>query len=152
MRFALWIVGLFALAVAIALLARLDQGYVIVVFPPWRLEMSFLMTVVVLVGGFMLASFLLHLARTALRLPRDLKAWRQRRHQAAADLALLEALRAHFAGDARRLDKQLDKARDCAAQDLLAHLKATREPAPAPGQDLVPAPAAGAPQSGQGAD
>ena len=131
MRAALWIVGLFALAVAITLLARVDQGYVIVVFPPWRLELSFLLTVALLIGGFVLVSFLLHLARTALRLPEDLRAWRRHRHQAAADHALLEALRAHFAGDARKLKKHLKKAQDCGAQDLLARLQPPSPEAPA---------------------
>lgn len=128
MRAAFWLLALFALAVAITLIARLDQGYVVVVFPPWRLEMSFLLTVVVLAGGFVLVSFLLHLARTALRLPEDLRAWRRHRHQAAADHALLDALRAHFAGDEKKLRKALKKARDCHAQDLLEKL----QPAPAP--------------------
>lgn len=140
MRGVFWVLGLFALAVAITLLARLDQGYVIVVFPPWRLEMSFMLTLVLLVGGFLLALFLLHLARTALSLPEDLRAWRQRRQQASADQALLDALRAHFDGDTRLLRKKLHKARDCTAQDLLARLQASLE-APAPSgndQDVLP--------------
>lgn len=123
MRAAFWLLALFALAVAITLIARLDQGYVIVVFPPWRLEMSFLLTVVLLAGGFVLVSFLLHLSRTALRLPEDLRAWRRHRHQTAADHALLDAFRAHYAGDERKLRKSLKKAKDCAAQDLLARLQ-----------------------------
>lgn len=129
MRAALWVLALFALAVAITLLARLDQGYVIVVFPPWRLEMSFMLTLALLVGGFLLASFLLHLGRTALRLPEDLRTWRKRRHQESADRALLDALRAHFDGDADRLRTQMEKARDCAAQDLLTRLRAAMEKA-----------------------
>jgi len=124
MRAAFWLLALFALAVAITLVARLDQGYVIVVFPPWRLEMSFMLTVVVLVGAFLLVSFLLHLARTALRLPEDLRAWRHRRHQAAADRALLDAFRAHYDNNPRKLRKALKKAKDCQAQDLLARLEA----------------------------
>ncbi|MCP5279110.1 MAG: heme biosynthesis protein HemY [Thiobacillus sp.] len=146
MRTAFWILTLFALAVAITLIARLDQGYVIVVFPPWRLEMSFLLTVALLAGGFVLASFLLHLARTALRLPEDLRAWRQNRHQTAADHALLDALRAHFAGDERKLRKALKKARDCHAQDLLEKLQLPQsiedkpKTAEIPGQGITPPP------------
>lgn len=140
MRAALWIVILLALGVAIVLLAGMDQGYVIVVFPPWRMELSILLTVALLVGGFFLASFLLHLARTALRLPRDLRAWRQRRAQTAADAALTEALRAHFLGDKTRLRKALKKAKDCTTPDLLPYLQATlAETAPPPGE-LPPAP------------
>lgn len=146
MRAAFWILALFALAVAITLIARLDQGYVIVVFPPWRLEMSFLLTVFLLVGGFVLVSFLLHLARTALRLPEDLRTWRRHRHQTAADHALLDAFRAHFAGDERKLRKALKKARDCHAQDLLEKLRLPQsienkpKTAEVPGQGINPPP------------
>ena len=140
MRVVFWVLGLFALAVAITLLARLDQGYVIVVFPPWRLEMSFMLTLVLLVGGFLLALFLLHLARTALSLPEDLRAWRQRRQQERADQALLDALRAHLDGDTRLLRKKLHKARDCTAQDLLTRLQASLE-ASVPGDNAQADPA-----------
>lgn len=140
MRIVLWLLGLFALAVIVSTLARLDLGYVIVVVPPWRLELSFLFTLVLLIGGFLLVSFLLHLARTALRLPRDLRAWRQQRRQAAADQALLDALRAHFQGDAPGLHKALPLARDCAAQDLLAALQHAAQADPRPGTALQPAP------------
>jgi len=139
-RAALWVLALFALAVAVTLLARLDQGYVIVVFPPWRLEMSFMLTLALVAGGFALVTFLLHLGRTALRLPEDLRAWRRRRHQEGADRALLDALRAHFDGNAPLLRKRLDKAGDCAAQDLLARLRAAAEKAGVAGE----APAQGA--------
>jgi len=128
MRFAIWLLALFALAVSVTLLARLDQGYVIVVFPPWRMELSFMLTLVLLTGIFLLVSFLLHLARTALHLPEDLRNWRKRRHQTHADQALLAALRAHFAGDERRMRKHLSQAKDCTAQDLLAQLQASAAP------------------------
>lgn len=149
MRIALWIVALFAAAVGIALLARMDQGYVIVVFPPWRMELSFLLTMVLLVGGFFLVNFLLHLTRTALRLPSDLRAWRRHRHQTAADHALLDALRAHFAGDERKLRKSLKKAQDCGAQDLLARLQQPKEEE---AKALPANPAPASPTPAQGAD
>ncbi|HNQ05063.1 MAG TPA: heme biosynthesis HemY N-terminal domain-containing protein [Thiobacillaceae bacterium] len=139
MRLILWVLALFALAVAFTLLARLDQGYVIVVFPPWRLEMSFMLTLVLLVGGFVLAGFVLRLARTALRLPDDLRAWRQRRQRERADLALLDALRAHLDGNVPLLRKQLDKAGDCTAQDLLERLRASLgKPVPDAPPDAAP--------------
>jgi HemY protein len=50
MRIALWLLALFALAVAFTLAARLDQGYVIVVYPPWRLELSFMLALLLLAG------------------------------------------------------------------------------------------------------
>ena len=38
MRGLFWILALFALAVAVSLGARLNEGYVLLVVPPWRLD------------------------------------------------------------------------------------------------------------------
>lgn len=141
MRTAFWLLALFALAVAIALVARLDQGYVIVVFPPWRMELSFMLALLLLAALMGLAYLLLHLAGTALSLPRDLRAWRDKRRQAAAQLALLDAVRAHLDGDAARVRKLLKKAADSPAPDLVERLKALAAgPSPAPAQTPAAAP------------
>lgn len=124
MKVALWLLALFALAVAITLTARLDQGYVIIVFPPWRLELSFLLTLALLVGGFVLSTVLLHLLRTALRLPQDLRAWRAQRKADAANDALAAALQAYLDGDAASLASHLDKAEGCTQPQLLQRLQA----------------------------
>lgn len=136
MRAAFWLLALFALAVAFALMARLDQGYVIVVFPPWRMELSFMLALLLLAALMGLAYLLLHLASTALSLPRDLRAWHGKRRQDAAQQALLDAMRAHLDGDLPRLRKQLKKAEASPAPDLVERLRQVATPgtAPAPGQ------------------
>lgn len=109
MRNALWLLALFALAVAFTLAARLDQGYVIVVYPPWRLELSFILALVLLAGLMALAYAAIRLAGIAFNLSGDLRAWREKQRGAKADRALLDALRAHLDGDpdqARRLAEQ----------------------------------------------
>jgi HemY protein len=118
MRIALWVLGLFALAVGFTLAARLDQGYVIVVFPPWRMEVSFMLALALLFALVGVAYVLTRLAQTALHLPEDLKAWRARQRREQADQALLEALRAHFDGDAKRAVQLAAKAEDSMAPDL----------------------------------
>ena len=40
MRLLLWIVGIVALAVAVTLAARHNEGYLLLVLPPWRVEFS----------------------------------------------------------------------------------------------------------------
>ena len=40
MRWVFWILGLFALAVAVALALRSSSGYVLLVWPPYRVELS----------------------------------------------------------------------------------------------------------------
>lgn len=122
MRAVLWLLALFALAVAFTLAARLDQGYVIVVFPPWRLELSFMLALLLLAGLMAMAYFLLRLATIALSLSGDMRAWRARRRREKADQALFDALRAHFEGHAEDARKLAARAQDCGAPDLAKRL------------------------------
>jgi HemY protein len=124
MRAALWVLALFALAVAFTLAARLDQGYVIIVYPPWRLELSFVLALLLLTGLVTLAFALLHLARIALNLPDDVRAWREKRHQHKADQALLAAVRAYLNGDLQQAANLAGQAADSSlAPDLVERLQ-----------------------------
>ena len=40
MRSLFWLLAVFAAAVALVLLGRIDAGYAMLVYPPWRVEMS----------------------------------------------------------------------------------------------------------------
>lgn len=138
MRAAFWLLALFALAVAIALAARLDQGYVIVVFPPWRLELSFMLALLLLAGVLALAYVALRLGAIALNLSGDLRVWREKRLRDKADKTLLDALRAHLDGDAERARQLADKAGESTlAPDLLERLKRPAQPVP-PIENTVP--------------
>jgi HemY protein len=122
MRAALWLLALFALAVALTLAARVDQGYVIVVYPPWRMELSFMLALMLLVGLIGLAYAVLRLGQVALRLPDDVREWHARRRSLAADRALLNAMRAHLDGDGARADKLARKAHSSQAPDIAKRL------------------------------
>ncbi len=122
MRAAFWLLALFALAVALTLVARVDQGYVIVVYPPWRMELSFLLALALLVGLIALAYAALHLGQAALRLPDDVREWRDQQRLAAAERTLLDAMRAHLDGDAARAARLARKAEGCRAADVAARL------------------------------
>lgn len=124
MRAALWVLALFALAVAFTLAARLDQGYVIIVYPPWRMELSFMLALLLLAGLGVLSYTMLHLARIALNLSGDVRAWREKQRRNKADQALLDALRAHLDGDPKKAAELADKAAESAlAPDLVARLR-----------------------------
>jgi len=110
MRAALWLLLLFGLAVLLVLAARFDQGYVLVVYPPWRMEMSFLFAVIFATVWFFLAYAALRILRVTLRLPGEVKAWRAERRRREADNLLCQAtaaLLADDAGEARRLADQV---------------------------------------------
>lgn len=139
MRFAFWLLALFAIAVAFVLTARLDQGYVIVVFPPWRLELSFMLAVLLLAGLMLLAYAALRLGGIALNLSGDLRAWREKRRRDKADQALLDALRAHLNGDPERARQLAAKAADSVlAPDILEKLRRPAAPMPPPGDGVSP--------------
>jgi len=136
MRAALWVLALFALAVAFTLAARLDQGYVIIVYPPWRLELSFMLALGLLTGLLALGYALLHLARIALNLPNDLRAWREKKRKSKADQALLDALRAYLAGDLKQAAALAGQAAESTlAPDLVERLQ---QPMPADSTATLP--------------
>lgn len=124
MRAALWVLALFALAVAFTLAARLDQGYVIVVYPPWRMELSFMLALLLLTGLAALAYAVFRLAGIALNLSGDMRAWREKKRKSKADQALLDALRAYLEGDPQKAAVLAGKAGESTlAPDLVERLQ-----------------------------
>lgn len=124
MRAALWILLLFALAVAFTLAARLDQGYVIIVYPPWRMELSFMLALLLLAGLVTLVHIGFRLLSVALNLSGDVRAWREKRRRSKADKALLDAMRAHLDGNHQRAAELAVKAVESAlAPDLVQRLR-----------------------------
>jgi HemY protein len=73
----LLIVGV--LAVALALAGRYDPGYVVLVYPPWRMEISFISFVLLVAGMVVGGVMLLRLASLTLNLPRIVREQRERR-------------------------------------------------------------------------
>ncbi len=57
MRAALWLLALFGVAVAIALFAGNNQGTVTLFWPPWRIDLSLNLVLLVLLGAFVLLHF-----------------------------------------------------------------------------------------------
>lgn len=100
-------VGLFLAAIlAILVAARLDRGSVLILFPPWRIEMSFILALFATFGLFVLTYLVFKLLRVALRLPAEVRARRERRLRARAADDLSRAIAALLSGQpehARRL-------------------------------------------------
>ncbi len=93
-----WLISLLivaVLAVALAMAGRYDPGYVVLVYPPWRMEISFisfvLMVVALVVGGVVL----LRLALLTLNLPRIVREQRERRAAKKRDENFVGGLRAY---------------------------------------------------------
>ena len=57
MRALIWLIGIFALAVGVTMLAGVNDGYVLVVLSPWRAQVSLNLFIVVLVVGVVVSIF-----------------------------------------------------------------------------------------------
>jgi HemY protein len=104
-RVLFWFLLLAAAAVAVALATRLTAGYVLVVAPPYRVEVSLNLFLLALIAGFVGGYGLLRLIRRALDLPREVRAYRRRQQQERArmkqDAAVVALLEGRF-GKARQ--------------------------------------------------
>ncbi len=97
MRVLFWFLLLAAAAVGIALAVRLTSGYALFVSPPYRVELSLNVFLLLLVVAFLLLYAGVRLVRRAVALPREVRALRKRQQaerahqrQDAAVVALLE--------------------------------------------------------------
>ncbi|MDR2364960.1 MAG: hypothetical protein LBD68_03780 [Zoogloeaceae bacterium] len=97
MRSFIWLLVLIVLAVAASLLAHND-GIVMMMLPPWRVEISLTFLVILLLFAFALAYGLVRALSFALALPKKARAYQQERERAEGQIALEKAIRFLFAG------------------------------------------------------
>jgi HemY protein len=98
MRAALWLLALFGVAVAVALFAGNNQGSVTLFWPPYRIDLSLNLVLLLAVAAF----FLVHAAMRALSalfdLPRQALRWRAQQKERTMHAALLDAISHLLAG------------------------------------------------------
>jgi HemY protein len=97
MKFLIWFLALFAAAVALTL-ATHNPGYVQLVYPPYRIEMSLSLFVISLLSIFVLGYLLVRLLISAVNLPAYVRAFREDRAQSKGRTAMMESLTAFFEG------------------------------------------------------
>ncbi|MBA4143348.1 MAG: heme biosynthesis protein HemY [Nitrosospira sp.] len=98
MKGAFWFLTLFFVAVAVTLGARYNSGYVLIVAPPYRVELSLNLLVVLLLAIFCIAYFGVRLAMITLRLPAEVQEFRIRQRSEKARTAMMDGLKAYFEG------------------------------------------------------
>lgn len=98
MRSLFWLLLLGLLAIGVALLGRLSEGYVLWVVPPWRIEASFNLYVLAQLGLLLLAYLLLRAIANTLSLPGVVSAYRARRARRRDERLAAEALRLLWEG------------------------------------------------------
>lgn len=105
MKILFWVVALFALAVGLVIAARYNEGYALVVLPPYRVEIALNLLVILVVAAFILFYSLVRLVSGAVQVPARVRQYRvSRRHDRARE-ALLTALESYFEGRYARAEQ-----------------------------------------------
>ncbi|MGH8744595.1 MAG: heme biosynthesis protein HemY [Burkholderiales bacterium] len=126
MKILFWMIAIFALAVGLTLAFDFSNGYVLVVQAPYRIELSLNLAILLLLGAFVVAYFLLRLAVQTLRLPARVRVFRLRRRGEKAHKAFVEALRHFFEGRYGKAEKLAVNALELGESPGLMNLLAAR--------------------------
>lgn len=97
MRIALWLMGLFAVAVAVALFAGNDPGTVTLFWPPHRVDVSLNLFLLVIAVVFVTLHLALRTLSAFFGIPQQARRWRLQQRERAIQSALLDAL-SHLIG------------------------------------------------------
>ncbi|MEW6165164.1 MAG: heme biosynthesis HemY N-terminal domain-containing protein [Pseudomonadota bacterium] len=98
MRSLFWLLTLAALAIGVAMLGRLADGYVLWVVPPWRIEISFNLFVLAQLATLAIAYLLLRAIAITLGMPRVVADFRARRARVRDERAAMAALQMFWEG------------------------------------------------------
>ena len=105
MRAALWLLALFGIAAAVALFAGNNQGTVTVFWPPWRVDLSLNLVLLLLAGAFVLLHVALRALAALFSLPHQARQWRVQQKERSLHAALLDAMVQLMAGRFSRARK-----------------------------------------------
>jgi HemY protein len=92
MRAALWLLALFAVAVATALFAGNNQSTLTLFWPPYRIDLSLNLVLLTLVAAFVGLHLALRALAALFEMPVQARRWRAQQKERAAHTALLDAL------------------------------------------------------------
>lgn len=109
MRALFWLLTLAALAIGVALLGQISDGYVLWVVPPWRIELSFNLYVLAQLVVLAVAYLLLRGITVTLAMPRVVAAYRDRRARQRDERAAAETLRMFWEGRYAQALKHAEK-------------------------------------------
>jgi HemY protein len=126
MRWLISVLILAVLAVALAMAGRYDPGYVVLVYPPWRMEISFISFVLILVGLVIGGIVLLRLAMLTFNLPAIVREQRERRAARKRDENFVGGLSAYAEYRYQDAEQSLGQWQGDATRTGLARVLAAR--------------------------
>ena len=127
MKFLLWLIALIALAVGlVAAAVHSSAGYLQIVWPPYRVELSLVMAIVLLAAAFALAYVSARLIAAMVGMPQQVREYRERLRSGKAHNAITEALHEFFSGRFARAEKAAQSAMALGEQPGLSAMLAAR--------------------------
>lgn len=126
MRWLISLIVVAVLAVALALAGRYDPGYVVLVYPPWRAELSFVSFVLLLALLIVGAYLLTRLAIATLNLPRTVREHKARKEAERQIASFTDALAAFLEGRFQEAEKISAKLVTEPRREMLARVLAAR--------------------------
>ncbi|MEN9316224.1 MAG: hypothetical protein RIS35_2617 [Pseudomonadota bacterium] len=111
MRWVVWLLLLLVSAVGLALLMRFNHGNVAILWPPYRVDFSVNLALLILLAGFATLHLLLVGVSKAMGLPARVREYRIRRQQDLARTAMRDSLLALFEGRFGRAERLAESAR-----------------------------------------
>ena len=126
MRFFLIGLVVFAAAVGLALTLSTDPGNVVVFYPPYRIDLSLNLFLLIEIVAFVVVYALIRLAKKTVQMPQRVALYRQRQSEKRASRALRSALQAHFEGRYGHAEREAESAQELPETAGLAALIAAR--------------------------
>lgn len=124
-----WLISLIivaVLAVVLALAGRYDPGYVVLVYPPWRAELSFVTFILLLALLIVAAYMLTRLVIATLNLPRTVREHKARKEAERQNANFTDALAAYLEGRFQEAEKIAAKLAGDPRREMLARVLAAR--------------------------
>lgn len=125
MKLLFWILLLFAAAVALTMASH-NPGYVLLVYPPYRIELSLMLFIILSLLTFVVGYGLVRLAATAVQLPEQVRKLRRERSRDKSHKLLDEALGAFFEGRYAAAEKAAAQAMELGETSMLYSVIAAR--------------------------
>lgn len=127
MKFLLWTIAAIALAVGVVAAAvHSSAGYLQIVWPPYRVELSLVMAMGLLAAAFALAYVSARLIAAMVSMPQQVREYRERLRGRKAYHAIIEALHEFFSGRFARAEKAAQCAMALGEQPGLSAMLAAR--------------------------
>ena len=126
MRIFLWLLTLFASAIGLAVLARFNLGNVVFFYPPYRVDLSLNLFLLLTVLSFWFLYVLMQALDFAKQMPKRVASYRQEKREREGTQALRDSLKALFEGRFGHAEKAAVRASDSPTNAGLSALIAAR--------------------------